>query len=88
MKKACIVPKLTTSSDTAAAGQYLGDPASAAARSSFVFRHSFVVRIWRGEGDAGWRGWVEDTRTGEACFVQERDRLLAFIERRTGSLDP
>lgn len=55
---------------------------------SFVGRHSFVVRIWPEEGCAGWRGWVEHTRTGEATFVQELDELLAFVECRTGKLGP
>ena len=57
-------------------------------RHSSVGRHSFVFRIWPEEGHAGWRGWVEHTRTGEATFVQELDELLAFIECRPGKLGP
>jgi hypothetical protein len=61
---------------------------SATHKDPSAARHSFVVRIWREESDAGWRGWVEHTRTGEASFVQELDELLAFIECRTGKLVP
>jgi hypothetical protein len=57
-------------------------------KDSSADRHSFVIRIWREEGNAGWRGWVEHTRTGETSFVQELDELLAFIECRTGKLVP
>jgi hypothetical protein len=53
---------------------------------SLVARHSFIVRIWREEGSAGWRGWVQHTGSGESVFVRELGQLLAFIERRTGKL--
>lgn len=55
-------------------------------KHSFVFRHSFVVRIWQEEGHSGWRGWVQHTRSGDAAFVQSLGELLAFVERRTGAL--
>jgi hypothetical protein len=53
---------------------------------SLVARHSFVVRIWREGGRAGWRGWVQHTRSGESAAVQDVNELLAFVERRTGTL--
>jgi hypothetical protein len=55
-------------------------------QDSVVARHSFVVRIWREEGSAGWRGWVQHTRSGESTTSQDLDELLAFVERRTGKL--
>ena len=51
-----------------------------------MIRHSFIVRIWREEGYAGWRGWVQHTRSGEATVVQDLDELLAFVEHRAGEL--
>lgn len=48
---------------------------------------SFVVRIWREEGKAGWKGWVQHARSGESALVRQLDDLLAFIERHTGRLD-
>jgi len=59
---------------------------SLAARHSCARRNSFVVRIWREEGSAGWRGWVQHTRSGESTVSQNLDELLAFVERRTGKL--
>jgi hypothetical protein len=53
---------------------------------SFVTRHSFVVRIWREEGGAGWRGWVQHTRSGESTVSRDLYELLTFVERRTGKL--
>jgi hypothetical protein len=53
---------------------------------SLAARHSFVVRIWREEGRAGWRGWVQHTRSGESAAVQDLNGLLTFVEHRTGSL--
>jgi hypothetical protein len=50
----------------------------------FVYRHSFVVRIWREVGPPNWRGRVQHTRTGDAVLFRELDELLAFIEDRTG----
>jgi hypothetical protein len=54
--------------------------------SSSIVRHSFVVRIWREEGQAEWRGWVQHAPTGESIYVQGLEDLLGFIERRTGEL--
>jgi hypothetical protein len=50
-------------------------------------QESFVVRIWRERGQAGWRGWIQHTRSGESAVVCNVEDLLAFIERRTGKLD-
>jgi hypothetical protein len=55
-------------------------------QDSFVARHSFVVRIYREEGSAAWRGWVQHTRSGESTVAQDLPELLAFVERRTGKL--
>jgi len=55
-------------------------------RPLLAVRYSFVVRIWQEESSSGWRGWVENTRTGDSAFVQQVDELLAFIEDRTGKL--
>lgn len=60
-------------------GQTVGQDAS------FV-RHSFVVRIWRETGNVGWRGWVQQVRTGESVPFEDLDKLLAFFEGRTGNL--
>ncbi len=48
---------------------------------------SFLIRIWREEGQAGWKGWIQHTRSGESALVRELEELWAFIERRTGKLD-
>ncbi len=55
-------------------------------KAGTVHRHSFVVRIWREQDSAGWRGWVQHAGTGESAYVRNLDELLAFIERRTGGL--
>ena len=47
-------------------------------------RDSFVVRIWRQEGQSGWQGWVQHARTGEEACVHSLDELLSFIQRRAG----
>jgi hypothetical protein len=57
-----------------------------AQEGSLGARNSFVVRIWRDEGNASWRGWIQDTRSGESAAVCDLDDLLAFVERRTGAL--
>jgi hypothetical protein len=51
-----------------------------------VERQSFVVRIWREEGDAGWRGWVQHTRTQKSATVESLKALLDFVERQAGNL--
>ena len=52
-------------------------------------RDAFIVRIWREEGRPGWRGWVQNVRTGDSAPVQSLDELVAFIEGWTGKLtDP
>jgi hypothetical protein len=53
-------------------------------REPLVYRHSFVVRIWREVGLSKWRGWVQHACTGDAILIRELDDLLAFIEDRTG----
>ena len=54
---------------------------------SFLTRHSFVVRIWREEGSAGWQGWVQHTRSGESTVSRDLNELLTFVERCTGKLN-
>jgi hypothetical protein len=49
-----------------------------------VYRHSFVVRIWREVGPPQWRGRVQHAVTGETVLFRELDELSAFIEDRTG----
>ncbi|MGD8627275.1 MAG: hypothetical protein PVJ34_22255 [Anaerolineae bacterium] len=61
-----------------------GDPV--VGRETNAGRHSFVVRIWREEGHAGWWGWVQHTRSGDAASFQTLDELLAFVEGRAGRL--
>ncbi len=53
-------------------------------RETAHINHSFVVRIWRKEGQADWLGWVQHVRTGEEVCVRSLDDLLTFIERRAG----
>jgi hypothetical protein len=55
-------------------------------QGSLIARHSFVVRIWREAGRAGWRGWVQHARTGESIPFEDVDKLLAFFEGQTGKL--
>jgi len=53
---------------------------------------SFVVRIWREQaGRQGdclpiWRGWVQNTRLGEAAYVKNLAELISFMEHWTGKL--
>jgi len=49
-------------------------------------RHAFVVRIWREEGRAEWRGWVQHALTGDSSYVQDVTALVDFIEQRVGGL--
>ena len=52
-------------------------------------RSTFVVRIWREEGQPEWKGWVQHAGTGEFVSVRNLDEMLTFIERRAGRLaDP
>jgi hypothetical protein len=55
-------------------------------QDSSAARHSFVLRIWREKGNAGWRGWVHHIRSGESTASQDLNELLAFVECRTGRL--
>jgi len=52
-----------------------------------MHRDSFVVRIWRAEGNPGWRGWVQHVGSGKSGLVQNLSELQAFVERWTGQLD-
>jgi hypothetical protein len=56
-------------------------------QESHVTRHSFVLRIWREKGGAGWRGWVQHSRSGESTASQDLNELLAFVECRAGRLN-
>lgn len=57
-------------------------------------RNSFLLRIWR--EDAGmhphaappWRGWIQHVHSGEVVYVQDLAKLIAFIQRWTGQLQP
>jgi len=49
-------------------------------------RDSFVVRIWREQGQLDWRGWVQHIRTGESALVRDLGELQAFFERWAGKL--
>ena len=49
-------------------------------------RHSFVLRLWREEGNSGWRGWVQHARSGDSAFIGELEELLSFVEHRAGKL--
>ena len=49
-------------------------------------RDTFILQIWREEGKPGWTGRVQHVATGESALVRSLDKLLAFVERRTGKL--
>jgi len=55
---------------------------------------SFVVRIWWEQADRQgdclpiWRGWVQNTRLGEAAYVKNLAELISFMEHWTGKLSP
>jgi hypothetical protein len=49
-------------------------------------RDTFIVRIWREEGQPGWTGRVQHIGTGEVVLVRSLDKLLTFVERQTGKL--
>lgn len=51
-----------------------------------MHRDTFIIRIWREEGQPGWTGRVQHVGTGESILVQSLDKLLAVIESRTGKL--
>ena len=51
---------------------------------SLAVRHSFVVRMWREEGQYAWLGSVQHVGSGVEVCVASLDELLAFIERRIG----
>ncbi|MBN1485817.1 MAG: hypothetical protein JXA37_13970 [Chloroflexia bacterium] len=50
-------------------------------------RESFVLRIWREPHRASWKGWVQHASSGESAYVQEVEKLLAFIEQYAGPLE-
>lgn len=57
-------------------------------------RDSFLLRIWR--EDAGehsraahpWRGWIQHVHSGEAVYVEDVAKLIAFVQQWTGRLQP
>lgn len=51
---------------------------------SLVVRHSFVVRMWREEGQYAWLGSVQHVGSGVEVCVASLDELLVFIERWIG----
>ena len=51
--------------------------------------NAFVIRIWREESVAAphnWRGWVQHVRSGKTLYFRDVERLLQFVEARTGRL--
>lgn len=86
MKRAFLENLRAKPKDHPAARQPPAIQPSLVVRPLLAVRYSFVVRIWQEESSSGWRGWVENTRTGDSAFVQQVDELLAFIEDRTGKL--
>ena len=55
-------------------------------KKNSIHKDSFIVRIWREEGQIGWRGWIQHVHTGNSALAQNLEELVAFIERRTGKL--
>jgi hypothetical protein len=51
-----------------------------------MHRDTFILRIWLDEDKPGWTGQVQHVGSGQSALFQSLDKLLAFIERRTGKL--
>jgi hypothetical protein len=49
-------------------------------------RDTLILQIWRDEGEPDWTGRVQHVGTGESALVRSLDKLLAFVEQRTGKL--
>ena len=46
-------------------------------------RESFVVRIWKEQGQQAWKGWVQHIGSGESVFLDDVEDLSTFVERWT-----
>jgi hypothetical protein len=51
-----------------------------------MHRDTFILRIWWDEDKPGWTGQVQHVGTGESALIRSLDKLLTFVERRTGKL--
>jgi hypothetical protein len=49
---------------------------------------SFMLRIWRDEGDGGWRATLESVVTGEVRAFASLEHLLTFLEANDAELPP
>ena len=49
-------------------------------------RDTFILRIWWDEDELEWTGQVQHVGSSESALVRSLDKLLAFIEHRTGKL--
>lgn len=49
-------------------------------------RDTFILQIWREEGKPDWTGRVQHVGIGESALVRSLDKLLTFVEHRTGKL--
>ena len=50
-------------------------------------RDSFLLRVWREQG-LEWRGWVQHIDSQESAYFKRLADMLAFIQSRTGELEP
>lgn len=55
------------------------------AGARFFQRESFVLRIWREKGRAGWRGWVQRVGSGDWERLSSPDDLISYIEKETSA---
>jgi hypothetical protein len=46
-------------------------------------RESFVVRIWRENGQSEWKGWVQHVCSGDAIPLRNLQDLVSYLERWT-----
>lgn len=42
---------------------------------------AFLIRVWR-EGEAGWRGTVEDPHSGQRRAFADIDQMLGYIREQ------
>jgi hypothetical protein len=64
-------------------------PSTAANLPEFAHRsHLFTVRVWLedlGDGRSEWRGKVQHTLDGEACYFRDWQTLVAFIVEKAAA---
>jgi hypothetical protein len=46
-------------------------------------RESFIVRIWREEGQPEWKGRVQHVCSGDSAPLQDLQDLVSYLERWT-----